>query len=93
MSRDLEVIRNQGAPITRKARPVEMGELFREGMKFGAVRIYTHDSGVFSVTIERALGASTVKTGFKTFSTPERALLHALEEAELWGLPELPVRI
>lgn len=75
------------------AQPFELGDLFREAMKHGAPRVTTHGDHAFCARIERQLGNSLLVTGFKTYSTPERAMLAAIEEARLWGLPDLEVKI
>lgn len=93
-SRDFEVIRSQGAAgAVRQAVHLELGGLFREALKHGGASVRTLDNGRFSATITRGLGKSELRTGFATHATPEKALLAAIEEARLWGLPDLEVRI
>ena len=76
------------------ARALELGDLWRQAMRWGLPSLTTFpaERGFpvrFSTGIKRQVGKSELKTSHKTFERPERALLHAIEEAELWGLPEL----
>lgn len=75
------------------AKRLDLSELFREALKHGAPRISTFNDGTFSARISRNLGNSEIATGFEAYSTPERAMLAAIEEALLWGLPDLEVKI
>lgn len=80
------------------ARKMELGELWLECEEWGAVNVFTHPAHVlmgrqipkkYSAKITRHVGESKLETSHKAVPTPEQALLHALEEAELWGLPRL----
>ena len=76
------------------ARVLELGELWQQAMRWGLPNLYTHaaERGYpirFSGGITRSVGKSELNTSHQTFGTPEQALMHAIAEAELWGLPEL----
>lgn len=76
------------------ARVLELGELWQQAMRWGLPTLFTHAAERghpirFSGGITRSVGKSELQTSHKTFGTPEQALMHAIAEAELWGLPEL----
>ncbi len=74
---------------SKPARVFTIDSLWYECAKHGRVSIYTLENGKISADIERNVGKSKLKTSHKSFQTAEKALLHALLEAEEWGLPEL----
>lgn len=72
---------------------LEMGDLFREALLYGRVRIATFNDGTFTAKIKRGVGKSDIETSFKCFPNPSQALMHAIDEAREWGLPLLEVTI
>ena len=86
----------QSSTELKVAYPLEMGDLFRMALKHGRVSIYCPDSQIlppYAASIQRGLGNSKLETKAHYKSTPEQALLEAIKEAELWGLPDLEVNI
>lgn len=83
-----------GTVTDKRARPFDLGGLFREALKHGRPNVYLSNyKNLFCAYIERQLGASKLQTKPHYFDTPESALLAAVEEADLWGLPDLEVTI
>lgn len=71
------------------ARAMELGALWREALTFGHPHLTLMSDGLHGAYIVRPLGNSKVETKYCKEDSPERALLKAIMEAELWGLPKI----
>lgn len=71
------------------AAEISLSQLWRDALKHGHPWIWLNQNGEAVAKIDRPLGNSKVETKHCRADTPERALLEAIQEAELWGLPAL----
>ncbi|WP_290494478.1 hypothetical protein [Hyphomonas sp. UBA4494] len=76
----------------RLADRLELSALYRQAYRHGRPSLFTTTISSLprhAANITRQIGNSTVKTETHYESTPERALLKAIGDAEAWGLPLL----